>query len=85
MDSAQAILTVLGYRANQGGQATLIYPDGCLWQEQVLALALGLELEFEQELEVELELVAGQAGTGCLASKAGRAAQELELGPGLWL
>lgn len=55
----------------------------------MLALGLGLELEFEQELEVELELVAGQVDTGCLASKAGRAALEseleLELGPGLWL
>lgn len=92
MDSVQAILTVLGYKANQGGQGTL---DGCWEQEQEQVLGLGLELELgpelgpEQGLELELELVAGEAGTGCLASKAGRAAlepeldleEDLELGP----
>lgn len=29
MDSVQAILTVLGYKASQGGQATLLHLDGC--------------------------------------------------------
>lgn len=48
-------------------------------------LRLGLELEsgLEQGPELELELVAVEAGTGCLASKAGRAV--LELGLWLWL
>lgn len=77
MDAALAILTVPGYRANQGGWATLVYLDGCLWQERALALgqAQGLELETESGRELGAEL----ADTGCLASKSGRAALELEL------
>lgn len=49
-----------------------------------------LELELELGLELELELVTGEAGTGCLASKADRAAPGSELepepeqGPWLW-
>lgn len=81
MDAALAILTVPGYRANQGGWATLIYLDGCPWQERALALgqAQGSELETELGLESGRELVAELADTGCLASKTGRAALEPEL------
>lgn len=81
MDAALAILTVPGYRANQGGLATLIYLDGCSWQERALALgqAQGSELETELGLESGRELVAELADTGCLASKTGRAALEPEL------
>lgn len=56
----------------------MIHLDGRLWEEQVLGLGQELELGPEQGPESEPELVAGVAGTGCLASKAGRAALELE-------
>lgn len=85
MDAALAILTVRGYRANQGGWATLVYLDGCPWQERELALgqAQGSELETELGLEsgreLVAEVVAELADTGCLASKTGRAALEPEL------
>lgn len=83
MDSAQAILIVPGYRASRDLQASLVHLDGC-W-EQVQALELELELELDLGLELELELVAEEAGTGCLASKADRAALQLELELQLWL
>lgn len=81
MDSAQAILIVPGYRASRDLQASLVHLDGCWEQVQ----ALELELELELGLELELELVAEEAGTGCLASKADRAALQLELELQLWL
>lgn len=61
----------------------MIRLDGCLWQEQVLGLGQESELGPEQGPESEPELVAAVAGTGCLASKAGRAALEPELEPEL--
>lgn len=72
MDAVQAILTVLGYKANQGGQATLVHLGGCWQQEQEQVQGLGLELKLEleleqgleQELEFELELVVGESGIG---------------------
>lgn len=79
MDSVPAILTVPGCKASQDGQASLVRVVGCPQQEQVPGLGLELELELEQGLEPELELVAAEAGTGGLASKAGRAASEQEL------
>lgn len=42
-------------------------------------LGLESELGLERGLELGLEPVAGEAGTGCLASKAGRVALEPEL------
>lgn len=67
----------------------MIHLDGRLWQEEVLGLGqeseLGPEQGPEQGPESELELVAVLAGTGCLASKAGRAALEPELEPELEL
>lgn len=69
MESVQATLTVLGCKANQGEQATLAH--GCQWQE--------LGLQPEQEPDQELDLGAEWAGRGRLASRAGRAAPELEL------
>lgn len=56
-------------------QASLVHLDGCWEQVQ----ALELELELDLGLELELELVAEEAGTGCPASKADRAALQLEL------
>lgn len=81
MDSAQAILIVPGYRASRDLRASLVHLDGCWEQVQ----ALELELELDLGLELELELVAEEACTGCLASKADRAALQLELELQLWL
>lgn len=85
MDAVQAILTVQGCKANQGGQASLVRLDGCCEQDQVLRLGQGLGQGLEQGLEFELELVAGKAGIGGLANKAGSFALELEPEMGLEL
>lgn len=45
-ESVQAILTVLDYRASQGGPATLAYLGGRLWQD-VWHWDLGQVLERE--------------------------------------
>lgn len=79
LDPVQAILTVLGYSANQGGKATWmrvgVQGPGQESMESVLGLVL--------ELEFELVQVVAEAGTGDRASKADRAdraALELERG-----
>lgn len=85
MDAVLAILTVQGCKTNRG--ANLVHLDGRCEEEQDQVLGLGQELRWglEQGLELELELVAGEDGTGGLASKAGNFALQLESQLGLEL
>lgn len=78
MDSVRAILTVPGYKASQGEQASRVSPGGW-WRRP----------ELEQAPGFESEPAAGTAGTAWQANMADRAAglresePELALGPTL--